>query len=120
VGTDSREPVFVEPTFSLRTDDAQFVASTGEIGYAPTFGKRHLFATLRQKQVSLQTRAQVAFTPDLSLQAFVQPLFSANDFDPYKQLRRPESFDFIRFRDERAVSTPDGVACRNGRTCLGF
>jgi len=111
--------IAVEPNFSVETDDAQFVASTEDVGFAPTFGERHLFATLTQKEFSLETRLEAAFTPDLSLQVFAQPLISANDFDQYKQLRRPESFDFIRFRDGRAVTRGDGaVACRNGRTCV--
>lgn len=110
--------IALEPSFSVRTDEAQFVASTEDVGYAPTFWERHLFATLKQKQVSVETRVEVAFTPDLSLQAFAQPLISANDFDEYKQLRRPETFDFIRFREGRATSIPNGVACRDGRTCV--
>jgi len=106
------------PTLNLRTDKAQFVASTGDLGYAPTFGPRHLFATLRQAQLSMETRVEVALTPNLSLQGFVQPLFSANDFHSYKQLRAPERFDFLRFQEGDAVSTPGGVVCRNGRTCV--
>jgi hypothetical protein len=109
----------LEPSFSVETDEAQFVASTDDVGFAPTFGERHLFATLEQKEFSLNTRVEAAFTPDLSLQVFAQPLISANDFDRYKQLRRPESFDFIRFPNGRAVSGGNGgVTCRDGRTCV--
>lgn len=106
------------PTFNRITDRAQFVASTGDVGYAPTFGERHLFANLVQTEIAMETRVEVAFTPDLSLQAFAQPLISANDFDRYKQLRRPESFDFIRFQEGKAVPTAGGVACVEGRTCV--
>lgn len=110
--------IALEPSFSAETDEVQFVTSTGAVGFAPTFGERHLFATLTQKEFSLNTRVEAAFTPDLSLQVFAQPLISANDFDQYKQLRRPESFDFMRFRNGQAVSGTDGgVVCRDGRTC---
>jgi hypothetical protein len=106
------------PVFVTRTDAAQFVASTGDPGYAPTFGERHLFATLTQTQISMQTRVEVALTPNLSLQGFAQPLISANDFDDYKQLRRPERFQFVRFREGTTTTGPSGVSCRDGRTCV--
>ena len=106
------------PTFNRVTVRAQFVASTGNVGYAPTFGERHLFATLVQTEIAMETRVEVAFTPDLSLQAFAQPLISANDFDQYKQLRRPESFDFVRFQEGQAVTGAGGIACQEGRTCV--
>ena len=106
------------PVFNQRTDEAQFVASRRDPSYTPTFGERHLFAELTQTQLSMETRVEVALTPDLSLQGFAQPLISANDFEEYKQLRRPERFQFIRFQEGEPTSGPEGVACRGGRTCV--
>lgn len=84
----------MEPTYRRTRDAAQFVTSTGDVGFEPTFGRRHLFADLEREQFSLNTRAQVALSPDLSIQFFGQPLVSANDFVTYKQLARPGSFKF--------------------------
>jgi hypothetical protein len=108
----------LQPQYEHRRDAAQFVDSTGDPGFAPTFGSRYLFADLTRDQVSMVTNLQAAFTPDMSLQLFLQPLISGNDFVTYKQLARPESFDFVSFPEGRAVSTEDGMACIGGRTCV--
>lgn len=109
----------VGPTYRTSRDAAQFVTSTGEVGYEPTFGRRHLFADLEREQVSMDTRLEFTVSPDLSLQFFGQPLLSANDFTTYKQLARPSSFEFLRF-EEGDPRTEGGevVACEGGRTCL--
>jgi len=109
----------IAPTWSRSRDAAQFVTSTGDVGFEPTFGARHLFSDLEREQVSMNTRLEITFSPDMSLQFFGQPLISANDFRTYKQLARPESFDFIRFREGSArVEDGEVVACDGGRICV--
>ncbi len=106
------------PAYRRVRDPAQFVASTDAVAFAPTFGTRHLFSDVVRYELSLETRLEVAFTPDLSLQLFAHPLLASGDFTSYKQLARPGSFDFRRFGEGRAVVTGDGeVACRGGDTC---
>lgn len=110
--------ISVSPTYSQTRDAAQFVASTREVEFGPTFGRRHIFSDLIQKQVTADIRMNAAFTPNLSLQLFMQPLISANDFATYKQLARPESFDFLRFAEGKAVTGPEKTTCRGGQTCV--
>ncbi len=108
----------VRPAVELRDDPSQFVASTDAVPYEPTFGTRYLFADLDRTEVSLETRLSAAFTPDLSLQLFVQPLISAGDFVRYKQLARPASFEFRTFEEGTAVDAGAGVGCSGGSTCV--
>lgn len=107
----------LSPEYSRQLDVAQYVAATGAVGYAPTYGARYLFADLRRESFSLETRLSVALSPAFSLQAFVQPLLSAGDFLIYKQLARAESFDFDVLEEGTARATDSGIACEGGRTC---
>jgi len=109
----------LEPEFRDETDGAQYVTTDEDAGFAPTYGDRYLFADLERTQLAMQTRLNVAFSPELSLQLFAQPLISAVDFRGIKQLAEPASFRFDEFEEGEAVSTPDGVQCEAGaRSCV--
>ena len=113
----SRVQFETEPSYQSQPDAAQYVATTGDVGYAPTYGRRYLFAELERQTFSLPTRLNVTFSRALTLQLFAQPLLSVGDFAAYKQLARAQSFDFDRFEEGAAVSGPSGVSCAGGRTC---
>jgi len=106
------------PELSIGTETDQFVASLEDPAFTGTFGERHLFATLDQTQFSMNTRVRVALNPDLSVQLFAQPLLSANDFDTFKQLARPASFDFQQFEEGVAETAGEEIRCQGGETCV--
>ncbi len=109
----------MEPEFSQEVEPAQYVDTTDDVDFAPTFGRRYLFADLRRRSFSVETRVNVAFTPLLTLQMFAQPLISSGDYLTYKQLEQPETFDFDAFREGVAQSGGnDAVSCVGGRTCV--
>jgi hypothetical protein len=83
---------------------------------ATTFGTRHIFATLDQREVSMIARVDWTFTPRLSLQLFLQPLISAGDFTELKEFVRPRTYDFAVYgRDKGTVTaTSDGTAIDPG------
>lgn len=108
----------MEPNYSAQLDPAQYVATTDDLGYAPTFGRRYLFSDLRRRQLSVQTRLNVAFNPKLTLQLYAQPLISAGDYLTYKALTAAETFDFELFEEGTAVTNGNRVSCTGGRTCV--
>ncbi len=114
----SRVEIELEPSWERRTDGAQYVITSSALPYAPTFGNRYVFADLERRELSLETRVDVAFTPDLTLELFAQPLISSGDFVAYKQLLAPESFEFDVFEEGSFAGTGDEPACAAGRTCV--
>jgi hypothetical protein len=62
-------------------------------------------------------RVNFTFSPRLSLEVFAQPLVSSVDYRDYKQLARPESFDFDVFTEGSAVPDGEDVGCVGGTTC---
>lgn len=107
----------LQPRYTIERSAAQYVTTTDDVGYAPTYGARYLFADLERRSLSLQTRFNVAFTPHLTLQLFAQPLLSSGDYVTYKQLVRAESFAFDEFATGTAVTSNGTVACAAGRIC---
>ncbi len=108
----------LEPSFSSELNPAQYVATTDDMGYAPTFGPRYLFADLRLRTFAVEARANVTLNPKLSFALFAQPLLSSGDYLTYKQLDRAESFAFDRFQEGASLVADDEVVCLGGRTCV--
>ncbi|MGH7664593.1 MAG: DUF5916 domain-containing protein [Gemmatimonadaceae bacterium] len=106
--------VEIEPSWENEHDPAQYVTRTDDVGYAPTYGPRYIFADLEQQSFELETRLNVAFSPTLTLQLFAQPLLSSGDYVTYKQLARAESFAFDDL-EEGVSMTP--TTCIGGQIC---
>jgi Domain of unknown function (DUF5916) len=58
-------------------------------------GARYVFSNLHQTEVSMVTRADLALSPTVSLQLYVQPLLSVGRYWNLKELVRPRAFDFL-------------------------
>ena len=89
----------VGPTFSRDFIAAQYLTSLDDASYAPTHGQRYLFAPLSRTELGVETRFNVAFTPTLSLETYVQPLISTGDFGAPKSLVAARTFDFAPWPD---------------------
>ncbi len=106
------------PNYTNRRDAAQYVTRSTVMDYEPTYGTRYLFGDLQRTGFSMETRLNVSFTPDLSLQLYAQPLLSAGDYLGYRQLEAPGSFDFLEYAEGRAYRfNGDVTGCTGGTTC---
>jgi hypothetical protein len=75
-------------------------------------GERYLFGRLDQQRVSLTTRLNYTFTPNLSLQLYAQPFLSAQRYSEFRQVVDPRA---SRFADRFHTFTPEQIA-RNPQT----
>ena len=80
------------PGFDRNHQDSQYVGVVDDPGATETFGRRYVFAQLDQTTLSASIRLNWAFTPNLSLQVYGQPLISTGNYFAYKQLLRPRSY----------------------------
>jgi len=77
----------------------QYVTSVSAPGEVPADfgGRRYVFARLDQRTISANIRINVSFTPNLSLQTYLQPLISAGSYDDFKELARSNSYSFVHY-----------------------
>jgi Domain of unknown function (DUF5916)/Carbohydrate family 9 binding domain-like len=114
------------PSFGRTHALAQYVQSVVDPVATATFGSRYVFATLNQKEFSLQTRVNYVLSPKMSVQVYMQPLVSVGDYLEFKEFARPRSFEFIRYGIDRGELTYDPVARRytvepgDGGASFGF
>ncbi|MEJ2184722.1 MAG: DUF5916 domain-containing protein [Gemmatimonadota bacterium] len=74
---------------SLSTD--QYVTAVADPTATAFSGERYVFAHLDEKQLSMETRLNVTFTPMLSLELFAQPLLASGDYFDFEEFARPRS-----------------------------
>ena len=92
------------PFANLNHVDAQYVATVGDPAATETFGNRYVFAELDQTTVGVDLRLNWTFTPDLSLQTYVQPFFSSGDYAQFKSLAAPGTYAFDPYAYSSAPS----------------
>ncbi|HEY7750740.1 MAG TPA: DUF5916 domain-containing protein, partial [Ignavibacteriaceae bacterium] len=105
----------VAPSYSKEDVYAQYVDTYDDTYAINTFGKRYVFSELDQNTVSASVRLNWTFTPDLSLQLYMQPLISSGDYFNFKELAAPSTFDFnvygegnSTYDEENFIADPDG------------
>jgi hypothetical protein len=97
--------VTVGPRWQRVQSQGQFVLSRADSLATGTFGRRYVFADVDQTTISLDTRVNWTFTPNLSLEVFAQPYVSAGDFSNYKEFLTPGGYDFAVYGRDRGTLT---------------
>ena len=85
------------PEWNENATIAQYVRSVADDTAVETYGGRYVFGHLAQRQLSIPTRANVILSPRVSIQIYAQPLISVGDYDDFKELARPRTFDFLSY-----------------------
>ncbi len=93
------------PSFFRFYSKAQYVTSIADPYATATFGRRYIFGTLDQQQLAATLRVNWTFTPRLSFQLFLQPLFSIGDYSGLKELAKPRTFNFNRYGEKGSTIT---------------
>jgi hypothetical protein len=88
--------VSLSPEYSRDTNRRQFYASEDRTDER-TFGRRYIFSTIEQSEISLPIRMNYAFHPDLSLELWAQPFAASGRFSEFGELPEAASFDLRTF-----------------------
>ncbi|NIM51889.1 MAG: hypothetical protein GTN78_05305 [Gemmatimonadales bacterium] len=109
----------VGPAFNHGGHTAQYVTAVDDSIATAFHGRRYVFSDLDQNSISMNTRLNVTFTPNLTLEVFLQPLISSNRFTNFKEYDQPrELAKSVYGRDVGTIATdgatytvdPDGPA----------
>lgn len=91
------------PRYVRLRDSRQYIDTiddAGLIGNPETFGKRYVFGTIERRELAVQARAQVVFSPDLALDLYAEPFASSGRYNRFGELPRPRSRDLALYGDE--------------------
>ena len=97
VKTSTRWNLSLGPTFGRAFTPAQYVTQFADSAATATFGRRYIFAPLRQTAFGLETRFNMTFSPTLSLETYAQPLLSSADYGGAVQFVAPKTYQFAPY-----------------------
>jgi hypothetical protein len=87
----------VGPQYSSDAQTLAYIGIFSEPLSTRTYGKQYVFADLQYQEVSANIRLDWTFTPNLSLQLYVQPLISSGTYSGYKEIIRPRSNEYLLY-----------------------
>jgi hypothetical protein len=93
----TRIEAILQPEFSQSFNTAQFVSALTDPLATRTYGRRYIFADLRQTTTSLTTRLNATLTPDVSLEIYAEPFISSARYGTLKELENAGTFDCLRY-----------------------
>ena len=93
----SNVDIQVGPNLSRSRSTAQYLTSISDSRATATYGRRYVFGDLMQTQLSIETRFNLTFRPDLTLELYAQPLLSSGDYRSFRELRAPRTTEFNEY-----------------------
>ena len=79
------------PSYNLTTSVQQYVTSIADPTATLFYGKRYVLSSLTQKTLSLDTRLNVTFTPNATLELYAQPFIASGDYFNFKEFDKPRA-----------------------------
>jgi len=103
----------LEPEFSVEHSRAQYIDSFEDATAVRTFGRRYVFAELRQREIGLAANLDITFTPGLTLELYARPFLGSGRYGRPRELVAPRTFEFRDYDDAQIVDgewaiDPDG------------
>jgi len=99
----------IEPAYAYSESRAQYVRAVADPTAVAFSGTRYVFADLTQKEVSMETRVAVTFTPNLTLELFLQPFISSGAYTNFKEFAEPRKLEKLIYgTDVGTVTVREG------------
>ena len=91
------------PSYTGGLSTGQYVRGVTDALATSTFGRRYVFADIRQTTLSMDTRVEWTFTPTLSLQMYAQPFVATGKYENFKEFLTPKQYDFAVYGKDRGT-----------------
>lgn len=85
------------PGYYVRKSSIQWVTRVDDPLMTETFGMRYVFGGYYQRMLSSDIRLNWTFTPNLSLQLYLQPLLAVGEYNEFKELAKPKKYEYNLF-----------------------
>jgi len=98
--------VGLTPSYLRGRNEAQFVDAVADPTADQTFGVRHVFATVEQREIAVEARADWVISPRLSVQLVLRPYLATAQFQGFKEFLRPGELNFGIYGAEMGAIEP--------------
>jgi Domain of unknown function (DUF5916)/Carbohydrate family 9 binding domain-like len=83
--------ISLTPSYIFDESDAQYIETVSDATAASFFGNRYVFAFIKTHTLSLDTRVNWTFTPNLTLQLFAQPFIASGAYSSFREFATPRT-----------------------------
>ena len=99
-----------DPSWERGESSRQFITSLPG-GSASTFGRRYVFSRVELSEAAARLRANFTFSPDLSLETYLEPFAASGRFHKYGELSRARGYGLRFYGEDGTIITtnPDGT-----------
>ncbi|MEP6904811.1 MAG: DUF5916 domain-containing protein [Gemmatimonadales bacterium] len=97
------------PGYSYSNGAQQYVTTINDITSTNFYGNRYVFSDLIQHTLSMDTRLDVTFSPDLTLQLYAQPFISSGAYSAFKEFDTPRRIHKTVYGEGRGTITTTGT-----------
>jgi hypothetical protein len=94
------------PDISFDNSKAQYIRSVADANANDTYGRRYVFAELKQTSLGATIRMNWILNPELSFQIYAQPYFNSGSYSNYKELLKAKSFSFNTYGTNGSEISP--------------
>ncbi len=85
------------PEYYFYSTYYQWVGNFSDKYAVNSYNTRYVFSDLDQKTLSANIRLNWIFSPTLSLQLYIQPLFAVGDYENFKEITNPPTLDVKQY-----------------------
>ena len=94
------------PSYNRGASSQQYVTAVEAPGLTDFYGRRYVVADLKQDNLSLNARANITFTPTLTLEVFAQPFVSSVSYTRFKEFEAPRTVRTRVYGEEIGTIAP--------------
>ena len=95
--------VQLAPSYNMAETATQYVTTVNDPTATLWGGKRYVFSFIRTRQLSLETRVNWTFTPDLTLQLYAQPFIASGDYMAFREFTAPRTLQMADYGRDRGT-----------------
>ncbi len=92
--------VSLSPSYNADEDAAQYVTTVSDPTATAFYGNRYVFGFIKTKTVSLNTRVNWTFTPNLTLQLFAQPFIASGAYSSFREFAKPRTVKKVVYGED--------------------
>ncbi len=108
--------VSLTPSFIADEDAAQYVTTVTDPTATAFFGNRYVFAFIKTRTLSLDTRVNWTFNPNLTLQLFAQPFIATGAYSSFREFAAPRTIHKVIYGQDIGTITRTPATASGGAT----
>jgi hypothetical protein len=93
------------PSWSASRSVLQYVTAVTDPVATNFYGSRYVLSSIQQRQLALDTRLSVTFTPSMTLELYAQPFIASGQYFDFKEYNAPRTGSYSIYGRDRGTIT---------------